>query len=122
MKTLSAFAVPLAVLAVLLVSRAASATAVADCQARIATLEDVTAATTFLRGDKGVKTQDQLLQHLAQASDELTLNDPAEALRQMKSYSTNVDRAVGSATLTQADADVLLAGADGVVACIQQIQ
>jgi hypothetical protein len=121
MKTLATLAASFSLFAVLFVARPASATTTTDCQALIVTLADLTSATTFLRGDKGAKTQSQLLQHLDKASRELDLNDAKEALRQMDGYSTNVTRAVGSATLAAADGAALLDGAAEVVSCIQQI-
>ena len=99
----------------------ASASTAADCQLQIATLAEETTTTPFLRGDKGVKTELQLLFHLTKASDDLDKLDVRDALKQMEGYSTDLARAVGSATIAPSDAAALQTGADAVVACVQTI-
>ena len=112
----------LAPVALLVAALPAAASTLADCQLEIVALSEQTAATTFLRGDKGVKTELQLLHHLSNASKELDQADFREALRQMDSYSTSLARAVESVTVAPADAAALQTGADAVVSCVQQIQ
>lgn len=113
---------PAALVALLLAAAPAQATTVADCQLQIATLAEQTSTATFLRGDKGVKTELQLLHQLTQTSKEMDQLDFRSAVKQMGDYSTDLARAVGSSTITVLDAAALQTGADSVVACIQQIQ
>jgi hypothetical protein len=122
MKTFTMLAVPFTLLAALLVARPASASTTADCQALLSVLSADTAAATYLRGDLGLKTEAQLLQHLSKTSAELDANDPKDALKQMGNFSFTLDRAVGGAKIDATDAAALQVEADGVVACIQQIQ
>jgi hypothetical protein len=111
----------LAAIALLLAPAQAAASTISECQAAISTLTLQTQGTTFLRGDKGAKTESQLLFHLSKASAELDKADMRDALRQMDSYSTDLSRAVGSRTIAPGDAAFLQTGAHGVVACIQAI-
>lgn len=122
MTMLKMFVLPFSLATLLLAARPASASTVDECQALIAVLSDQTAAATYLRGDLGLKTEAQLLQHLSKTSSELDANDTRDALKQMGNFSTTLDRAVGAAKIDAADAAALQIEADGVVACIQQIQ
>lgn len=122
MKMLKTFLLPFSLVALLLAARPASATTVDDCQALIAQLSVQTAAATYLRGDLGLKLEEQLLQHLDKASNELTQADLAKALQQMGNYSSTLARGVDAAKIDATDAAALQVGADGVVSCIQQIQ
>ena len=107
--------------ALVLVPAQASASTAADCQLLIVALSEQTAATTFLRDDKGVKTELQLQHHLSKASTGLDQLDLKEALRQMRDFESDVANAIGSAVLTADDGAALNASADGVSACIQAI-
>jgi hypothetical protein len=122
MKTVTMLAVPFSLFAVLLVARPASASTTADCQALLSVLSTDTAAATYLRGDLGLKTEAQLLQHLSKVSAELDASDLRDALKQMGNFSTTLDRAVAAAKIDATDAAALQIEANGVVSCIQQIQ
>ncbi|HEY6910068.1 MAG TPA: hypothetical protein VI356_11905 [Myxococcales bacterium] len=122
MTMLKMFVLPFSLATLLLAARPASASTVDECQALIAVLSDQTAAATYLRGDLGLKLEAQLLQHLSKTSNELTLSDPKEALRQMGDFSFTLARGVDAAKIDATDAAALQVGADGVVSCIQQIQ
>lgn len=122
MKTLRMFVLPFSLATLLLAARPASASTVDDCQSLIAALSTQTAAATYLRGDLGLKLEAQLLQHLDKASNELTLSDLREALKQMGNFSFALARGVDAAKIDATDAAALQVGADGVVSCIQQIQ
>jgi hypothetical protein len=122
MKTLTMLVVPFSLLAVLIIARPASASTTADCQALLSVLSADTAAATYLRGDLGLKTQAQLLQHLDKTSAELDANDVRDALKQMGNFSTTLDRATSAGKIDATNAAALQVEADGVVSCIQQIQ
>lgn len=122
MKTITMLTVPFTMFAALLIARPALASTTADCQALLSVLTADTAAATYLRGDLGLKTEEQLLQHLTKASAELDKGDLRDALKQMGNFSFTLDRAVGAAKIDATDAAALQTEADGVVSCIQQIQ
>ena len=121
MKTLTLTALPLSILALLCVAPPAVASTIAECQLQIVALSEETAATTFLKGDKGVKVEMKLLSHLADASQELTGQNSQQAFQQMRDYSSDVSSAVGAGILAAADGAALQTGANSVVACMQQI-
>ncbi|MFL5248101.1 MAG: hypothetical protein ACJ79V_09765, partial [Myxococcales bacterium] len=106
MKTLITLAL-FSFVALVLVPARASASTAADCQLLIVALSEQTAATTFLREDKGVKTELQLQHHLAKTSTELDQLDLRTALRQMRDFESDVTNAVGSAVLTASDGAAL---------------
>ena len=97
------------------------ASTVTDCQLLIVSLTEETTATAFLRGDKGVKTELQLLHHLSNASTELDQLDFRSAIKEIGNFETDVDRAVTAVVLSPADGTALNVSADSVVSCIQQI-
>jgi hypothetical protein len=107
--------------ALVFVPARASASTAADCQLLIVALSEQTAATTFLREDKGVKTELQLQHHLAKTSTELDQLDLKAALRQMRDFESDVTNAIDSAVLTADDGAALNTSADGVSACIEAI-
>jgi hypothetical protein len=122
-KMLLAALVPAFVL--LLAPARAAATTVEECQADVAALSAQTQAALAdmqaNRPDKADKTEAQLQWHLFKASRELGLADLQEALKQMGNYSTTVDRAIGSGTLSPDVGGGLQSGANVVVLCIQAI-
>jgi hypothetical protein len=103
----------------------AAATTVAECQTDIAVLaSDTLGALADMqanRPDKADKTEAQLQWHLSKASRELDQLDVFDALKQMGNYSTTVDRAVGSGTLSPDVGAFLKSGADVVIACVKAI-
>ncbi len=119
MKTLIAIA--LFTIPVLLVPARASASTPADCQLLIVALSEQVAATTFLRGDKGVKTELQLQHQLSSASTEIDQGDFKTAIQYMDRFELDTNRAVDALVLSPEDGAALNTSADGVIACIQQI-
>lgn len=99
----------------------ASATTVADCQLLLVALSEQTAATTFYKGDKGVKVELKLQSHIANASNELVGQNTMQALQEMRDYESDVNSAILSGILQAADGAALNVSADGVIACMKQV-
>src|SRR5512140_218614 len=85
----------------------ASASTSAECMTLLSTLRADTESATYLRGDLGLKLEQQLLAHLDKALNELGLDDLKDALKQMANYEFTLARGVDSAKIDGNDAAAL---------------
>lgn len=111
--------VALAALALALVVPAgpASATTVTDCSLAIGAVRTDVAVAAF-RNERDRTTSDA---KLADAQAKLAVGKPADAVVKMTDFRTRIQQLVAGNKLPPADGTLLVAGADGVIACIGAI-
>ena len=109
----------LSVLLMWMTAAPAQAQAVEECQAKIADLKAQTvAAQTF----KNAKDQSGLIGKLDSASAKLSQGKTQDALINLTSFRDKVSTLSAQGKLGQAEADVLIAGANDAIACVEGLQ
>jgi hypothetical protein len=90
-----------------------------ECQDNISSLEAQTASVTFL-GENPDKSEASLLNKLTQASLKLDADKPLDAIQKLTDFQNAVTSLLAGGKISDADAATLIAGADDVIACIEE--
>jgi hypothetical protein len=90
-----------------------------ECQVQITSLEAQTASVTFL-GQNPDKSEASLLNKLTQASLKLDANKPQDAIQKLNDFNSAVTLLLAGGKISEAEAATLIAGANGVIACIEE--
>lgn len=122
MSKLSAFTLVLIVLASGFFYSNAQASTVSECQALINQITSDLAVVT-IGGKNAERTRASLESKLEGASTKLDEGKFQDAFDKMVDFRTGVEKLVSAAKpkISQADADLLIADADNVLACIQSL-
>jgi hypothetical protein len=99
----------------------AQAETVADCQAKIAVLEDATTSASF-SGQNAEKSRMGLLTKLDNASAKLSVGKNDEAIQKLTDFRTTVNSLAGGGKIAPADAQSLVSEADDAIACITALR
>ena len=109
----------LSALLMLMATVPAQAQTLEDCQAKIAELRDATVAAQTFTNDND---QAGLLGKLDSASTKLSQGKTQDALKNLISFRDKVSALVAQGKLGQEEGDILFAGANEAIACIEDLQ
>ena len=99
---------------------AAAETTTADCQAQIAALRTATLNATFV-GQNALKEQTGLVGKLDSAAAKLDQGKFADALQALTQFRDKVVALDAQGKIDPADSQVLIAGANDAIACVQSL-